>query len=134
MSFNKVIVLGNLTRDPETRYSPAGLEICTFGLAMNHKYKQGEETKEEVCYLDVIVFGKFALVCQKYLIKGQGALVEGRLRQRRWEDKETHAPRSKHELIAAGVQFMPKKQGSGSGGQGAEEDAGPPVDEGDIPF
>jgi single-strand DNA-binding protein len=131
-SYNKFIGLGNLTRDPETRYTPSGTAICTFGIAMNHKYKQGDETKDEVCYLDVIVFGKYADVCQKYLTKGQGVLVEGRIRQRRWSEKESGAPRAKHELIASAVNFMPKKQGEAAGSQYPIEE--PPMDEGPIPF
>ena len=130
-SFNKFIGLGNLTRDPEMKYTPNGMAVCSFGLAMNHKYKQDGEAKEEVCYLDVIVFGKFADVCQKYLTKGQGALVEGRMRQRRWNDKDSGAPRSKHELIASSVVFMPKKDQGLAPGQSEAE---PSVDEEGIPF
>ncbi len=130
-SFNKFIGLGNLTRDPETKYTPNGAAVCSFGIAMNHSYKQDNEKKEEVCYLDVIVFGKFADVCQKYLTKGQGALVEGRMRQRRWNDKETQTPRSKHELIASSVVFMPKKDHASAPESPGSE---PPVEEGEIPF
>ncbi len=130
-SFNKFIGLGNLTRDPETRFTPKGIAICSFGIAMNHKYKQGPETKEEVCYLDVIVFGKYAETCQKYLEKGQGILVEGRMRQRRWETDDGQT-RNKHELIASQIQFMPKKDG----GHASSPDPGPepPMDEGEVPF
>lgn len=130
-SYNKVICQGNLTRDPEMKYLPAGTPICTFGIAMNHTYKQNDEKKDEVCYLDVVVFGKFAEVCQKYLVKGQSVLADGRLRQRRWHDKDTNTPRSKHELIAEKVNFGPKANGSPAP---AGQEQEPPVDEGEIPF
>jgi single-strand DNA-binding protein len=130
-SYNRFIGMGNLTRDPETKYTPNGAAVCTFGIAMNHTYKQGEEKKEEVCYLDVVVFGKFAEACQKYLSKGQGVLVDGRIRQRRWNDKESGTPRSKHELIAEKVQFMPKKDRGEAPAPDASE---PAVEDGEIPF
>jgi single-strand DNA-binding protein len=130
-SYNRFIGMGNLTRDPETKYTPNGAAVCSFGVAMNHKYKQNTETKEEVCYLDVVVFGKFADVCQKYLTKGQGVLFDGRIRQRRWNDKETGSPRTKYELIAEKVQFMPKKDHNTAV---PEQDEAPPVGDGEIPF
>ena len=94
-SFNKVILLGNLTRDPEVRYTPNGIAVANFAIAVNRKYKQGEETKEEVSYIDIVVFGKQAENCGQYLNKGDAALIEGRLQQRRWDDKETGQKRSK---------------------------------------
>jgi len=78
-SFNKVILLGNLTRDPEVRYTPNGSAVASFAIAVNRKYKHGEETKEEVSYLDIVVFGKQAENCGQYLNKGDAALIEGRL-------------------------------------------------------
>ena len=137
-SFNKVILLGNLTRDPEVRYTPNGSAVASFALAVNRKYKQGEETKEEVSYIDVVVFGKQAENCGQYLNKGDAALIEGRLQQRRWDDKETGQKRSKVEVAAQSVTFMPKRQSSGgsqAGGHGHSEPMPEPaVDEGDIPF
>jgi len=136
-SFNKVILLGNLTRDPEVRYTPNGSAVASFAIAVNRKYKQGEETKEEVSYIDIVVFGKQAENCGQYLNKGDGALIEGRLQQRRWEDKDSGQKRSKVEVAAQSVTFMPKRSGSGGGqaGQGRPEPAPEaPVDEGDIPF
>ncbi len=133
-SFNKVILLGNLTRDPEVRYTPNGSAVASFALAVNRKYKQGDETKEEVSYIDIVVFGKQAESCGQYINKGGGALIEGRLQQRRWDDKETGQKRSKVEVAAQTVTFMPKRSGQG-GGQGRPEPAPEaPVDEGDIPF
>ncbi len=134
-SFNKVILLGNLTRDPEVRYTPNGSAVASFALAVNRKYKQGDETKEEVSYIDIVVFGKQAENCGQYLNKGDGALIEGRLQQRRWDDKETGQKRSKVEVAAQTVTFMPKRSGQG-GGQGRSEPApeAPPADDSEIPF
>src|SRR5512141_57145 len=137
-SFNKVILLGNLTRDPEVRYTPNGSAVASFALAVNRKYKVGEETKEEVSYIDIVVFGKQAENCGQYLNKGDGALIEGRLQQRRWDDKETGQKRSKVEVAAQAVTFMPKRQ-HGAGGGGSSQSHGeplpePPVDDSDIPF
>lgn len=129
-SFNKAILLGNLTRDPEVRYLPSGVAVASFAIAVNRKFKQGDETKEEVSYIDIVVFGKQAENCGQYLNKGDAALIEGRMQQRRWDDKDTGQKRSKVEVVAQSVTFMPKRS---SAGQGAPEPE-PPVDEGDIPF
>jgi single-strand DNA-binding protein len=137
-SFNKVILLGNLTRDPEVRYTPNGSAVANFAIAVNRKYKQGEETREEVSYIDIVVFGKQAENCGQYLNKGDAALIEGRLQQRRWDDKETGQKRSKVEVAAQAVTFMPKRSSAsaGQGGGHAQPDPAPesPVDEGEIPF
>jgi single-strand DNA-binding protein len=135
-SFNKVILLGNLTRDPEVRYTPSGTAVASFAIAVNRRYKQGEETKDEVSYIDIVVFGKTAENCGQYLNKGDAILVEGRIQQRRWDDKETGQKRSKVEVVAQTVNFMPKR--SGQAAQGAKQEheplPEPPVDDGDIPF
>jgi single-strand DNA-binding protein len=135
-SFNKVILLGNLTRDPEVRYTPNGIAVASFAIAVNRKYKQGEETKEEVSYIDIVVFGKQAESCGQYINKGDAVLIDGRLQQRRWDDKETGQKRSKIEVVAQAVNFMPKRSSSGQGGGHghAEPMPEPPVDEGEIPF
>ena len=136
-SFNRVILLGNLTRDPEVRYIPSGTAVASFALAVNRRYKQGTETKDEVSYIDIVVFGKTAENCGQYLNKGDAILVEGRLQQRRWDDKDSGQKRSKVEVVAQTVNFMPKRsgQGTGAGGKHDQEPAPePPVDEGDIPF
>ena len=108
VSFNKVILIGNLTKDPEIRYTPSGTPVANFRLAVNHKYKQGDELKEEVCYIDIVVFGKQAENCGQYLNRGQSVIVDGRLQERRWETEEGQK-RSKHEVIAQSVRFMSKK-------------------------
>ena len=135
-SFNKVILLGNLTRDPEVRYTPNGTAVASFALAVNRKYKQGDETKEEVSYIDIVVFGKQAENCGQYINKGDAVLVEGRLQQRRWDDKESGQKRSKVEVVAQAVNFMPKRSASGQGGGHAHPEPlpEPTVDEGEIPF
>jgi len=129
--FNKIILIGNLTKDPELRYTPQGTSVCNFRLAVNRRYKQGEEMREEATFIDVVVFGKQADSCGRYLSKGQGALVEGRLQERRWETEDGQK-RSKYEVIAQSVRFMPKRS---SGGGTAEEDAIPPDETTDLePF
>ncbi len=143
-SFNKVILLGNLTRDPEVRYTPNGVAVASFALAVNRKYKQGDETKDEVSYIDIVVFGKQAESCGQYINKGDSVLIDGRLQQRRWDDKDTGQKRSKVEVVAQSVNFMPKRSWSGQAGQAGQAGASgshqpepapePSVDEGEIPF
>ncbi len=125
-SFNRVILMGNLTRDPELRFNPNGTPVANFGIAVNRKYRQGEELKEEVSFFDIVVFGKQAENCGQYLGKGNSVLVDGRLQQRRWEDKDGQK-RNKVEVVAENITFMPKQKPQ-------DETAGGPVDEGDIPF
>jgi single-strand DNA-binding protein len=107
--FNKIILIGNLTRDPEMRYTPQGTSVCNFGMAVNRKYKQGDEIKEEVTFINVVVFGKQADTCGQYLNKGSAVLVEGRLQERRWETEDGQK-RSKHEVVAQIVRFLSRKQ------------------------
>jgi single-strand DNA-binding protein len=114
-SFNKVILMGNLTKDPEIRYTPSGTPVATFGLAVNRRYKQGEELKDEVCYIDIVVFGKQAEHCGQYLNKGNGVIVDGRLQQRRWETDDGQK-RSKHEVVAQTINFLPKRPDQGAAG------------------
>jgi single-strand DNA-binding protein len=122
--FNKVILIGNLTRDPELRYTPQGTSVCNFGLAVNRKYKQGEEMKEEVTFINIVVFGKQADTCGQYLNKGSGVLVEGRLQERRWETEDGQK-RSKHEVVAQNIRFMSKKQGASDYSSGGEKAPAP---------
>jgi single-strand DNA-binding protein len=139
-SLNKVILLGNLTRDPELRYTPNGTAVSSFGLAVNRRYRQGDEWKEEVCFVDVVTYGRQAETVGEYLSKGSMALVEGRLQWRSWES-DTGQKRSKHEVVAMNVQFMPRTRDEGAGrsemampgGGEAEMDMPPPEDD-DIPF
>ena len=131
ISYNKVILIGNLTKDPEIRYTPNGTAVANFRLAVNRRYKQGDEFKEEVCYIDIVVFGKQAESCGQYLNKGSGVIVEGRLQERRW-DTEDGQKRSKHEVVAQTVRFLPKRQEaqamtdkSASGGEASSSSRSP---------
>jgi len=111
-SFNKVVLLGNLTRDPEIRTLPSGSQVAIFSLGMNRKFKtQQGELKEETCFVDVEIFGKTAEVCGKYVHKGDMLLVEGRLKQDTWE--KDGQKRSKLKVVGTGMQLMPKSTGRG---------------------
>lgn len=117
--YNKVILMGNLTKDPEIRYTPNGTAVANFSIAVNRRYKINGEVKDEVSFLDIVVFGKSAENCGQYINKGDSILVEGRLQQRRWESEDGQK-RSKIEIVAQSVQFMSKKQGSSQGFTGEE--------------
>ena len=106
-NFNKVILAGNLTRDPELRYTPKGTAIASFGLAINRKWKsETGETKEEVTFVDVEAFARQAEVVAQYMKKGRPFLVEGRLRLDQWEDKNTHQKQSKLKVVLEGFSFI----------------------------
>lgn len=123
--FNKIILIGNLTRDPELRYTPQGTSVCNFGIAVNRRYKQGDETKEEVTFINVVVFGKQADTCGQYLNKGSAVLIEGRLQERRWETEDGQK-RSRHEVVAQSVRFLSKKQGAADLDSSGGEDVSAP--------
>lgn len=105
--YNKVILLGNLTRDPDLRYTPTGMPVCEFPLAVHHRYRLNDEVKEEVCFIDIVAFGKLGEYSKNFLHKGAQVLVDGRLSQRRWDTPEGK-PRSKYEIVANTVQFLSK--------------------------
>ena len=106
-NFNKVILAGNLTRDPELRYTPKGTAIAKIGLAINRKWRsESGEMKEETTFVDVDAFGKTAETIGQYLKKGRPILVEGRLRYETWDDKQTGQKRSKLGVIMDSFQFM----------------------------
>ncbi len=113
VSYNKVILIGNLTKDPEIRYTPSGTPVSSFRLAVNHRYRQGEEMKEDVCFIDVVVFGKQAENVGQYLNKGSSVIVDGRLQERRWETGDGQK-RAKHEVVAQTVRFFPKRTDAAS--------------------
>ena len=131
--FNKIILMGNLTRDPEIRYAPSGTPVANFGLAVNRKYRQGEELKEEVCFVDIVVFGKQAETCGQYLSKGNGALVEGRLQMRKFETKDGQKV-TKHEVVAENIRFLSKRQDQGGEGHTKEPVDDAPHYESDEPI
>jgi single-strand DNA-binding protein len=115
--FNKVILIGNLTKDPELRYTPSGTPVTTLRLAVTSKYKQSDEFKEETLFIDVVVFGRQAETCSQYLSKGRPVLAEGRLQERRWESSEGQQ-RSKMEIVAQNVRFLGRKEEGGGSQQG----------------
>lgn len=129
-SFNKVLLMGNLTRDPELRFTANGSAVTSFGLAINRRYKQGEDWKEEVCFVDITVWGKQAENCAEYLSKGRGAFVDGYLRLNSWET-ETGEKRNKLEVVANSVQFLGGRGGSQREPAAMDEDMPP---KNDIPF
>jgi single-strand DNA-binding protein len=117
-SFNKVFLMGNLTRDPELSYTTEGVPVCKFGLAVNKSFttKQGEK-KEDVLFIDITVWRKQAENCATYLKKGRQALVEGELKLDSWQSKEGEK-RSKIKVVAQSVTFIGGAGESGSGGPG----------------
>jgi single-strand DNA-binding protein len=128
-SLNKVILIGNLTRDPELRYIPSGSAVATFSLAINRVYKlQTGEKKEEVTFIRVVVWGRMAEVCGEYLTKGAPVFVEGRLQTRSWDDKDG-TKKNTTEVIAQNIQFL--KSGGGKDKDLSAHDA-PKDDVGEI--
>src|SRR5207247_6579793 len=114
-SFNKVVLLGNLTRDPELRYTSNGKAIAKFGLAVNRAWtNEAGEKKEEVTFVDVDVFGRTAENVGQYMRKGSLMLVEGRLRLDQWDDKQTGQKRSRLGVVAEIVQFLGRPPGAGA--------------------
>jgi single-strand DNA-binding protein len=116
-SFNKVILVGNLTRDPELRYTPKGTAIAKIGLAVNRVWtNEAGEKKEEVTFVDVDVFGRTAENVGQYMRKGRPILIEGRLRLDQWDDKQTGQKKSKLGVVAETVQFLGSANDVGGGG------------------
>lgn len=119
-SFNKVMLMGNLTRDPELRYVPSGQPVTSFTVACNRSYvSQSGEKKEEVSFIRCVVWGRRAEVCNEYLKKGSPVFVEGRLQSRSWEAQDG-SKRSTLEVQAQNVQFLSRGRG---GEGGSQEDA-----------
>lgn len=104
-SFNEVLLMGNLTRDPELKFTQSGTALCKFGLAINRKYKSGDEWKEDVCFVDITVWGKQGENCAEYLSKGRQAFISGRLSLNQWTTDDGQK-RSKLEVVANNVQFL----------------------------
>ncbi len=154
-SFNKVILVGNITRDPELRYTPSGTAIAKLSLAVNRSWRtETGETREEVTFVDVDAFGKQAETIGQYLRKGRPILVEGRLKMDQWEDKQTGQKRSRLGVVLEVFRFLDSAQGRDSGGAPAPSappqqsyrsappaasgspaaGAVPPPEEDDVPF
>lgn len=151
-SFNKVILMGNLTRKPEVRFTPSGMAICKIGMAMNRRFKdQSGEWKEEPTFVDVTIFGKRGEAFAKYHDKGRPAFIEGELRLDTWQDKQSGEKRSKLYVVGNEWQFVGSSSGGGGressgmeaggesgggygGGYAAASSGGDPIDVDDTPF
>ena len=113
---NKVILMGNLTRDPDTRALPSGTTVCEFGMAMNRRFVSNGKETEESCFVEVVVWGRSAENCRQYLEKGSQVLVEGRLKYDQWEDRNGGGKRSKLSVVAEQVSFIgPRRDGQQGG-------------------
>ena len=147
-SYNKVILMGNLTRDPELKYLPSGTAVATVGLAMSRSYtdRQSGERKEEVCFVDLESFGRTAETMNEYLQKGKPVHIEGRLRYRTWETDDGQR-RGKHDVFVERFTFVDSRQdGDGSGAYDQASpgavpaspelsgEQGPSTTDDDIPF
>lgn len=119
-SYNRVILVGNLTRDPEVRYIPSGTAVSEIGLAVNRSWydKQSNSRKEETTFVDVTLWGREAEVAGEYLSKGRPVLIEGRLQLDSWEDKQTGQRRSKLRVVCERMQMLGSRGGGGGGGGG----------------
>lgn len=116
-SFNKVMLMGNLTRDPEIKYTPKGTAIADIGLAVNRNYTtESGEKREEVTFVDVTLWGRVAEIVGEYCKKGRPLFVEGRLQLDTWDDKQTGQKRSKLKVIGENIQLLGSRDGGGGGG------------------
>jgi single-strand DNA-binding protein len=142
-SYNKVLLMGNLTRDIELKYTPTNQPVATFGLAMNRRYRTKEgDDREETTFVDCDAWGRTAEVMNQYLAKGKPVFIEGRLKLDQWENQQGEK-RSKLKVVVENFQFIDSK-GGGGGGAGAANapQAAPaaaggthqPISEDDIPF
>jgi len=145
--FNKVILMGNLTRDPETRTTPSGQSVTNFSLAVNRSWKGSDgQTQESVSYIDCVAWGKPGEIIAQYLSKGRAVLVSGRLEQRSWDDKDSGQKRSKVEVIVEDFNFVDSGNAGGSTASSApksdkksedvviEDIDDKPIDLSEIPF
>lgn len=143
-SFNKVILVGNLTRDPQVRYTTGGTAVAEIGMAVSRQWfdKQSNQKREETTFVDVTLWGRQAEVAGEYLAKGRPVLIEGRLQLDQWDDKETGQKRSKLRVVGEAMQMLGSRQdggggnrgGSGGGGapRGGHDSGPPPADQGDY--
>jgi single-strand DNA-binding protein len=147
-SFNKVILLGNLTRDPEVRYTPKGSAVCDLGVAVNRQYTlDSGEKREEVTFVDVVLWARLAEIAGEYLKKGRPVFIEGRLQLDTWDDKQSGQKRSKLRVIGETMQLLGGRppgaaSGGAEGGEPRASKAAPPPkpaaagepDDDEIPF
>ncbi len=141
-NFNKVLLLGNLTRDPEVRSTKTGTQVCKFGLAVNRKWKgQDGQMNESTCFVDLTAFGRQAEVIGQYCNKGRPVFIEGRLEFNSWTSQDGQK-RNKLEVIVENFQLLGSGQQRNSGGGGHQQSGSAPIDEpgfaedaaGEIPF
>jgi single-strand DNA-binding protein len=126
-NFNKVMLMGNLTRDPEVRYTPKGTAVAELGLAVNRIYSgENNEKREETTFVDVTLWGRTAEIAGEYLKKGRPVFIEGRLQLDSWEDKQSGQKRSKLKVVGEGMQLLGSPRGSGGGGNEGEESQSAP--------
>ena len=147
-SFNKVILLGNLTRDPEVRYTPKGSAVCDLGIAVNRSYTlDSGEKREEVTFVDVVLWSRLAEIAGEYLKKGRPIFIEGRLQLDTWDDKQSGQKRSKLRVIGETMQLLGGRPpgadgGAAEGGETRPSKTAPPPkaaekgepDDDEIPF
>ena len=126
-SFNKVILVGNLTRDPQIRYTPKGTAVAEIGLAVSRTwFDQGtNQKKEETTFVDITLWGRQAEIAGEYLAKGRPVLIEGRLNLDTWDDKESGQKRSKLKVVCEQMQLLGSREGSGGGGGGGSRGGAP---------
>ncbi|NJD56435.1 MAG: single-stranded DNA-binding protein [Nitrospirae bacterium] len=132
--FNKVILIGNLTKDPELRYTPQGTPVCTLRIASTTRFKSGDSMKDETLFINVVVWGKQGETAAQHLSKGRSVLVEGRLQERRWETDGQQ--KSRFEVVAQGVRFLGgRKEEGGAHDSHSADDLTPPDETTDLePF
>ncbi len=124
-SYNKVMLIGNLTRDPEVRYTPKGSAVCDIGLAVNRVYTSDSGEKvEEVTFVDVVLWSKMAELAGKYLHKGRPVFIEGRLQMDSWEDKQTGQKRTRLRVVGEQMQFLGSPQGGDRAPAGGSDEEG----------
>src|SRR5471032_731843 len=117
-NLNKVMLMGNLTRDPEIKYTPKGTAIANFGIAVNRTYTpEGGEKREEVTFIDLEAFGRTAEIIGEYFKKGRPIFIEGRLKLDQWDDKTTGKKMSKLRVIVGTFEFLGSREGGGGGGE-----------------
>ncbi len=152
-NLNKVMLIGNLTRDPEIKYTPKGTAVCDAGLAINRVYNtEGGERREETTFIDVTFWGRTAEVVSQYTKKGSPLFVEGRLQLDSWEDKQSGQKRSKLRVVGEGIQLLGSRPSGAGGGAGSSAEAEtprpatsrptppprqeppPPAEDDDVPF
>ena len=124
-NLNKVMLMGNLTRDPEIKYTPKGMAIAHFGIAVNRVWSnEAGEKQEEVTFIDIEMFGRKAEVVGEYFKKGKPIYVEGRLKLDSWDDKTSGQKKSKLKVVGETFEFLGSREGGGGGGSGGEASEG----------